>query len=109
MNTPDIRTRRWNGWGEQTIDVPLSPHAAELFAERIGETELPNDASFEDVLSKVPESRLPAHELVSTDAEQRLRHACGESFPDWIAKRSGNIEFFPDGVAFPETNEEVRE
>lgn len=59
MNTPDIRTRRWNGWGEQDIDVPLSAHAAELFADRIGETSRPNDAPMEAVLAKVPASRLP--------------------------------------------------
>jgi alkyldihydroxyacetonephosphate synthase len=109
MQTPDIRSRRWNGWGEQDIDVPLSAHAAELFAERIGCTTPPQDASFEDSLAAVPASRLPEHALVSTDAEQRLRHARGESFPDWVQKRCGLINSFPDGVAYPETNEQVRE
>lgn len=109
MNAPDIRTRRWNGWGEQDVDVPLSPHAAELFAERIGTTAAPQDASYEETLAQVPASRLPEHPLVTVDAEQRLRHARGESFPDWVQKRCGLINSFPDGVAFPETNEQVRE
>lgn len=109
MDTPDIRTRRWNGWGEQDVDVPLSAHAAELFAERIGEATKPNDADMATVMAAVPDSRLPAHPLVTTDAEQRLRHSRGESFPDWIAKRHGLIDSFPDGVAYPETNEQVRE
>lgn len=46
---------------------------------------------------------------MSTDAEQRLRHARGESFPDWVQKRYGLVDSFPDGVAYPETNEQVRE
>ena len=109
MHTPDIRSRRWNGWGEQDIDVPLSAHAAELFAERIGAATVPNDADMATVLAAVPASRLPDHPLVTTDAEQRLRHSRGESFPDWIAKRHGQIDSFPDGVAYPENNEQVRE
>ena len=66
------------------------------------------DVSFEAVVASVPESRLPAHRLVHTDAAQRALHARGQSFPDWLALRSGRIDAFPDGVAFPESDEDVR-
>jgi FAD/FMN-containing dehydrogenase len=35
-------------------------------------------------------------------------HARGQSFPDWIALRSGQIDTFPDGVAYPQTREDVQ-
>jgi len=67
------------------------------------------DAALEDVLTQVPPSRLPAHPFIHTDAEARLRHARGHSLPDWIALKSGTIGVFPDGVAYPITEEDVRE
>ncbi|MCZ7669624.1 MAG: FAD-binding oxidoreductase [Chloroflexi bacterium] len=39
----------------------------------------------------------------------RLRHARGQSLPDWVALRRGRIPAFPDGVAFPTLDVEVRD
>jgi alkyldihydroxyacetonephosphate synthase len=39
----------------------------------------------------------------------RLNHALGQSLPDWLRLRYGRIEAAPDGVAFPESADEVRE
>ncbi len=101
--------RRWNGWGDEATTY-LLPEAAGLFlANAIGHASLISDAKLEQVLASVPESRLAPHRLVSTDAEQRLRHARGQSLPDWIALRSGRIDCFPDGVAFPASDSDVRE
>ena len=47
--------------------------------------------------------------MISSNPEERLRHARGQSLPDWIALRSGRIGTFPDGVAYPVSDEEVRE
>jgi len=69
----------------------------------------PDDARFESVIATVPTSRLPDHPLVITDPRTRVRHARGQSLLDWLALRSGRIGSFPDGVALPSTNEEVRE
>ncbi len=100
--------RRWNGWGDDK-EVHALPESALKFLHReIGPGTAPRDASLEEVLRRVPPSRLPAHPLVSTDPEDRLRHARGQSLPDWIALRSGRIETFPDGIARPFTGEEVR-
>lgn len=101
--------RRWNGWGDSSIDEPLSSHAIELFKQRIGNGVLQSDVGLEETLSGIPESRLPAHPLVEIDAETRLRHSVADSFSDWVAKRGGLIQRFPDGVAFPESSADVRE
>ena len=100
--------RRWNGWGDDTIYYPLPENAHRLLVERIGKaTPLP-DATLHNVLAQVPKSHLPDHPLVTKSAEERLRHARGQSLPDWLALRSGNLGIFPDGIAYPTTREDVR-
>jgi alkyldihydroxyacetonephosphate synthase len=47
--------------------------------------------------------------LITTEPEARLHHARGQSLPDWIALRSGRIEAFPDGVAFPADDDQLQE
>jgi alkyldihydroxyacetonephosphate synthase len=62
------------------------------------------DAPLADIMATVPLSRLrqlPGRDLVRVDAAERLRHARGQSLPDWVALRSGRIPAFPDGVAYP--------
>jgi alkyldihydroxyacetonephosphate synthase len=100
--------RRWNGWGEEGREVPLAPEGAALLAQRLGEGDRSADASLADVVGGVRASRLPHHPLVEVDGEVRARHARGQSLPDWIALRSGRLGATPDGVAFPQTREEVR-
>ena len=107
MRSTEHAMRRWNGWGDDTVTYPLPEGARRFLAERLGPGTPPRDAELSAVLASVPPSCLPAHPLVSTDALQRLRHARGQSLPDWVALRSGRLEAFPDGVAYPTT--EVRE
>jgi len=45
--------------------------------------------------------------MVSTDPLIRLYHARGQSFPNWVDLRTGQINSFPDGVAYPMSNEDV--
>jgi alkyldihydroxyacetonephosphate synthase len=99
--------RRWNGWGDQALTYPLPPSALCFLEEALGPGTPPQDATLADVLRAVPRSRLLVHPLVIPDVEVRLRHACGQSLPDWVALRSGRIPAFPDGVAFPSSEEEV--
>jgi alkyldihydroxyacetonephosphate synthase len=100
--------RRWNGWGDDTISFPLPESAHRFLVKKIGEaTPLP-DAGLDEVLARVPQSRLPDHPLVTKSAEERMRHARGQSLPDWLALRSGNLGVFPDGVAYPANSEHVR-
>lgn len=103
--------RRWNGWGDESLDMQLPGSAVELLEQLLGEaTPLP-DAVLADVVAQVPTSRLAAdnHALIETDPETRVRHARGQSLPDWLAMRSGRFEVFPDAVARPEGTTQVRE
>jgi len=99
--------KRWNGWGDEHTTYPLPDKAAAFLDELVGASQTPQDATFKDVVASVPESRLPHHPLVNTDADVRAKHARGQSLPDWIALRSGRISTFPDGVAFPTIDAEV--
>lgn len=102
--------KRWNGWGDDNndLDYALSPSAQHFLEEIIGHSKPLKDATLEEVIAQVPASRLPEHALISTDAEDRVRHARGQSLPDWLALRSGDFGTFPDGVAFPESTDEVK-
>ena len=110
LNTP-IKQTRWNGWGNVNINKEVSPQGAKLIKSQIGKTKKLTSASLEEALKTVPESRLPtaltALDMVSIDQEDRLRHARGQSFPDWIAMHSGDFGVFPDGVAFPQSTSDV--
>ena len=100
--------KRWNGWGDEEIQYPLPDSAARYLAGLLGEGLRLEDVPFGKALASVAPSRLPHHPLISTDPEERLRHARGQSLPDWIALHSGLIGTFPDGVAYPTSEEEVR-
>lgn len=102
--------RRWNGWGDEATVVELPAHGAAFLEQRVGTGQRLADATLEQVLAQVPESRLSLrHPLISVDAEVRVRHARGQSLPDWLAMRSGEFGVFPDGVALPETAAQIRE
>ena len=100
--------RRWNGWGDEShsYDVPQKSLAA--LAEWVGPPATTKSASLADVLASVPKSRVKETSFLSFDAEDRLRHARGQSFGDWVALRSGKLGVFPDAIAYPETSEDVR-
>jgi alkyldihydroxyacetonephosphate synthase len=101
--------RRWNGWGEEEITLPLKQEALAFLAAQIGAGSAPQDATLAAACAKVPTSRLPAHPLVSIDAEARLRASIGHSCNDWLRLRHGMPERVCDGVAYPETSAQVRE
>ena len=109
-NTP-IEQTRWNGWGNVSINKKVSLHGAKLIKSHIGKTKKLSSISLQKVLKTVPKSRLPAAmielDTVSVDNEVRLRHARGQSFPDWIAMHGGDFEVFPDGVAHPQSTNDV--
>ncbi|MFN3713158.1 MAG: FAD-binding oxidoreductase [Alcanivoracaceae bacterium] len=100
--------RRWNGWGDDANDYELKPSGLAFLKARLGEGRKLADAPLDTVLAKVPPSRLPPHPLVKTDADIRVRHARGQSLPDWLAMRSGEMAPFPDGVAEPDSSDQVR-
>jgi len=100
--------KRWNGWGDETTIYSLPDSAASYLVDLVGEGLPLEDTTLEKTLQAVPISALATHPLISTDPEERLRHARGQSLPDWIALRSGRIQAFPDGVAYPVSDQDVR-
>ena len=102
-------TRRWNGWGDDTIEFALNPDALAFLSARIGPPTAPRDATLAEACRGIPASRLPPHRLIDTTPETRLRNGLGQSLPDWLKLRYGKVGHVPDGVAFPESSEQVRE
>jgi alkyldihydroxyacetonephosphate synthase len=99
--------KRWNGWGRDTENHPLSGPALRFLADRIGVATPATSATREASLQAVGASRLPASTLFQTDPATRLDHAFGQSTPDWIALRSGRVACSADGVAFASSHDEV--
>ena len=99
--------RRWNGWGDDTVQYPLTTKAADYLDELVGKGHPSRDAQLLDIVAEMPESRLADSPLISKEPEQRLRHARGQSLPDWIALRSGAIGSVPDGVTYPENEADI--
>jgi alkyldihydroxyacetonephosphate synthase len=105
--------RRWNGWGDESVAYPLHEWALAFLAARIGTGTPFADAPFDAACATLAPSRLssaalPAGVHVATDAPTRLRHALGQSLPDWLRLRYGCIGPAPDAVAFPESGGDVR-
>ncbi len=102
-------TRRWNGWGDEAVAPGLPASAATLIGRMAGAGNPPQDASLAAILAGIAPSRLDGEVGLSVDPEDRLRHARGQSLPDWIALRSGRLPAVPDAVARPATADEVRQ
>lgn len=101
--------KRWNGWGDENFHYHLPGSAIGFLKSKVGVGGVFKDAALKDVIAAVPESRIQPHPLVTADPEERIRHARGQSLPDWVAMRSGEFHAFPDGVAYPANRQEVAE
>jgi len=104
-----VALRRWNGWGVEDSTAEMRPEARRLLELEVGppDSDLPPDARLADVVAAPPPPRLPADPRLSTDGEDRVRHARGQSLPDWIALRSGRLGAVPDAVGHPASDDEV--
>ncbi|WP_370229893.1 FAD-binding oxidoreductase [Marinobacter nauticus] len=104
--------RRWNGWGDEQFSLELPEQGQAFLTDRVGGGSPLADITLHAACEQVPESRLPSDpqvdDLIDRSPETRVRHARGQSLPDWLAMRSGDIGEFPDGVAFPNTSTDVR-
>jgi alkyldihydroxyacetonephosphate synthase len=101
--------RRWNGWGDDSINFALNADALAFLHARLGPSKAPRETGFDEACAAVAPSRLPPHPLVDTAAAVRVRNALGQSLPDWLRMRFGRIDTVPDGVAFPDSAAQVRE
>lgn len=99
--------RRWNGWGVEGESVPLPTSAAAWLEARVGRG-TPTPPVAEASLRLPPPRTVPRFvSATAGDDSTRLRHACGQSFPDLVALRSGTVAAFPDAVLFPVAEDEV--
>jgi len=101
--------QRWNGWGDESVNMALPPGGLKILSDLIGKGRPVSDYPLEKLLEQIPSSRMPRHPLISTDPKLRLDHAHGQSLPDWIGLRGGILHRFPDGVARPARVDEVQE
>ncbi|WP_366143482.1 FAD-binding oxidoreductase [Rhodoferax sp.] len=89
--------------------MTLTEGALAMLAARLGPGRPGLDATRDAIVARIAASRLPPHPLIQTDPSTRFAMALGESFGDWIRKRFGALPPVPDGVAFVESTEQVRE
>jgi alkyldihydroxyacetonephosphate synthase len=101
--------RRWNGWGDDAISYPIPASAISYLNRLVGVGTRPSDCGLQEILPALPKSKLTKQNLITTDPLARLLHARGQSFPDWVDLHSGHINLFPDGVAYPSSEENVIE
>lgn len=101
--------KRIQGWGNIETDYPVPEPAQKYLSDVVGQPLNLQNAPIETLISKVPESQLPSHSLITTDPEERLRHARGQSLNDWIDMCDGLVNTFPDGVAYPTSDRDVRD
>ena len=101
--------RRWNGWGDEATTYHLPESAGHFLESKVGKGSNIPDVTFERALVAVPPSRLTPFTHLSFDPGDRLYHARGQSLPDWVALRHGRIDAYPDGVAYPASDEDVRD
>ncbi len=101
--------KRWNGWGNAVTTYPLAENARVYLESIIGKPNKLIDVTLEEALQRVPESRIKPVMGIHTDLVERLTHSRGQSLPDWVALRSGEIGHFPDAVAYPESESDLEE
>ena len=101
--------KRIQGWGNINTDYPV-PEPARAYLEKVvGKPHSLKNVSINDLLQKVPSSDLPSHTLIVTEPEERLGHARGQSLRDWVDMFDGLVNTFPDGVAYPENENHIKE
>lgn len=100
--------KRWNGWGDTTIEYPLTETAKKYLEQKLNPAAPPKDVSLKQMLSKISAPRIKSHSLWSTSLLDRLYFSHGQSFPDWVRLRFGMTHPIPDAVATPTRRETVK-
>ena len=116
----DIRHMKWWGWGYEdvTFDDSTKPELWPYLKRELGvgeirwdkpvafeEVTLPEQKNNEAFLAAI-QARLGDGQIVD-DKKSRLVHAAGKSFRDLWLMRHGQIQFAPDCVVYPDTEEDV--
>ncbi len=108
------RDTAFDGWGPAELKPELGSGAMALLRERIGETAPARATELGSV--RLPDgAEIPAAVIaaaggegaISTSAEDRIRHAAGNGYPDLITLRGGTLESAPDAVVAPPSTDAV--
>jgi len=101
--------KRIQGWGNTSTDYPVPEPARAYLENVVGKPHRLKNVEIEQLIRKIPEADLPSHPRITTDPEERLRHARGQSLNDWIDMYDGLVNTFPDAVAYPQSDSDVRD
>ena len=115
MSAADLRRDSvWWGWGRTDGRPTLGAGAKQMLTEELGETKGVEAVPIESValpaaqpLSEAVLDAAGGEGAVSTNAEDRLRHAAGKSYPDLVRVRAGSPSGAPDAVLAPTSAESV--
>ena len=100
--------KRIQGWGNQNTDYPVPDPAIAYLEHAVGKPPELQNKPIADLLKKIPPADIPPHPIITTNPEERLRHSRGQSLNDWVDMYDGLINSFPEGVAYPLSDEDVR-
>ena len=109
---PKRRLKFWGwGWEDQGPTDEDLPRIAAALARRFGGGEFPVTPRprIEELDLPAPRVRPPAAlaKLVSDDPYERARHSYGRSYRDVVRAYRRDFSAPPDGVAFPESEQEI--
>lgn len=101
------RRRRVGGWGFEGESFPPSAELLAWLEGRVGPPRhpLPSSAAPPPAIPPRPLPGLPFP--VSVDPLDRLAHARGQALPDLVRLRTGRVPALPDGVARPDSADQV--
>ncbi|MBL9096702.1 MAG: FAD-binding oxidoreductase [Alphaproteobacteria bacterium] len=104
--------RKFYGWGreDQTVSDEETVFLARLFGQRFGATLVPRTGPRESEFElRAPRLAVPSTlaRICSSDRHDRLVHAYGKSFPDYVRMFKREIASPPDVVAYPESESDV--
>jgi alkyldihydroxyacetonephosphate synthase len=102
------RDTLWWGWGRREDRPELGERARRMLAEEVGLGEPAQVVPIERVelpaAEAIPGSVVESaggSAFVSVEAEDRIRHAAGRSYPDLVRLRTGKLTDAPDAVLAP--------
>ncbi len=101
--------KRFQGWGDINVDYPVPEPARNYLSNYFGNPLKLKNASPEDILQRVPQSRLKPPPMITTDPLQRASHSRGQSTNDWVDMMDGLVDSFPDGVCYPTSLQDVQD
>lgn len=99
--------RRWNGWGDDQVDYPIPEKALDFLEKLVGKGKKQHPIELKDVVKNVQSSKLKHAHGIVLEADERIKHSYGQSIPDWIEMRIGPVRQITDGVAYPESPEDL--